>query len=161
MANVPGPGYLRLGRAGEASLHSGPLATIPLSPQVMREGSDVVLVATGNIVGEALKAGEILQSRSVNARIVSLPMLKPLDEEGIWSLVGYASVVVTVEEHSLIGGLRDTLAPLIASRAGPRLVSLGIADCSTFGVILGQDSMRKHVGIDAQSIADEVCVVLK
>lgn len=160
LTNVPGPGYLRLGRAGEANLHPGPLATIPLSPQVMREGSDAVLVATGNIVGEALKAGEILAANGINARIVSLPMLKPLDENGIWNLIGTASVVVTVEEHSLIGGLRDTLAPLIAERGGPRLVSLGVADRSTFGVILGQDSMRKHVGIDAQSIADKVRAAL-
>jgi len=161
MADVPGPGYLRLGRAGEAILHEEPPASIPLSPQVMREGDDVVVVATGNIVGEALKASNILKSRGINARIVSLPMLKPLDEEGIWNLVADAGVVLTVEEHSLIGGLRDALAPLIASRGGPRLVSLGVADGSTFGVILGQDSMRKHVGIDAQSIADKVCTVLQ
>ena len=161
MADVPGPGYLRLGRAGEATLHEKSLASTPLSPQVMREGDDIVVVATGNIVGEALKAGDVLKSCGVNARIVSLPMLKPLDEEGVWNLVADAGVVLTVEEHSLIGGLRDALAPLIASRGGPRLVSLGVADGSTFGVILGQDSMRKHVGIDAQSIADRVCKILQ
>lgn len=161
MADVPGPGYLRLGRAGEDTLHQQPLAKIPLSPQVMREGDDVVIIATGNIVGEALKAHDVLKSRGVSARIVSLPVLKPLDEDGLWNIVADAGVVVTVEEHSLIGGLRDTLAPLIASRGGPRLVSLGVADCITFGVILGQDGMRKHVGIDAQSIADRVCTALQ
>lgn len=161
MANVPGPGYLRLGRAGETNLHPGPLLEVPLKPQVMREGSDVVITATGNIVGEAIKASQILSGHNIKARVVSVPMLKPLAEEALWDLIGDAGLVVTVEEHSLIGGMRDTIAPLIAERPrGPRLMSIGVADRSTFGVILGQESMRKHVGIDAQSIADRVRAAL-
>lgn len=162
LARTPGPGYLRLGRAGEPDLHGKPLSEVPTGPVLMREGSDIAILATGNVVGEAIKACEILAGQGVGARILSLPMLKPLAEQALWEAVSSYRAVITVEEHSLIGGLRDAVAPVIATRgAGPKLISLGVEDAKTFGVILGQEAMRNWVRIDAQAIAETAVSALQ
>lgn len=154
LAEIPGPGYLRLGRAGEAVLHDGPMIEPPLAPVQLRKGFDVVLVATGNITVEVLAAADMLASRGFNPRVISASMLKPFDGVAFWRLVEDARLIVAVEEHSKIGGLRDTIAPVLVERAAhPRLVALGVEDGATLGVVRGQDAMRRHCGIDASSIA--------
>jgi transketolase len=162
LAAVPGPGYLRLGRAGEPDLHARPLATPPLAPLVLRDGQAIAICATGNIVGEALKAADLLAARGISARVISAPMLKPFNSGTFLSLVGNVPLVLTVEEHSKIGGLRDTVAPVLAERANsPRLLGLGVDDGATFGVVLGQEAMRAHCGIDAASIAARATAALR
>ncbi|MDR3470305.1 MAG: transketolase C-terminal domain-containing protein [Devosia sp.] len=161
LATKPGPGYLRLGRAGEANLHSQALRSVPLTPQVMREGNDVAICATGAIVGEALKAGGLLQARGVSARIVSVPVLKPFDGRAFLSIVAGVPAVLTVEEHSKIGGLRDTVAPIMAEAAGAApLHALGVEDGASFGAVLGQEAMRAHCGIDAAAIVARALAAL-
>ncbi|RTL61517.1 MAG: transketolase [Pseudonocardiaceae bacterium] len=152
-----GPGYIRLGRAGDKILHDGTLAVMPTAPFVMRDGRDVAIITTGSILGEALAATTRLAEAGVSSRIISAPMLKPFAETMFCDLVTDFDVVISVEEHALIGGLRDTLAPLFASRRVPgRLVSLGVGDMATFGVIKGEQAMRRHCGIDADSIVQTV-----
>lgn len=157
LANSGGPGYIRLGRAGDRILHDAPLTVVPNGPVVMRDGADLVIVSTGSIVGEVLDASTRLAEMGIDATVVSLPLLKPLNEVALLELVRDFDLVVTVEEHSLIGGLRDALAPLFASRQiVGRLLSLGVEDMATFGVIKGERLMRKHCGIDAETIASRV-----
>lgn len=157
LADQPGPGYLRLGKAGEAVLQDGPLAAAPLSPRQLQDGKEVALVATGNIVGEALGAADLLRQRGFDPCVLSASVLKPFDAATFWSLVEDVDLIVTIEEHSKIGGLRDTVAPVLAERLShPRLVGLGVDDGATFGVVRGQQAMRRHCGIDAASIAARV-----
>jgi transketolase len=157
LAGQPGPGYIRLGRAGEPNLHAVPLAATPLGPQVMRQGDDLALVTTGGILGDALKAADMLAASGIAARVLSVPVLKPFADAAFLEAIAGCPLVVTVEEHSLIGGLRDTVAPVLAAaRNAPPLVGMGVGDGATFGVILGQQSMRRHCGIDADSIVRRV-----
>ena len=157
----PGPSYLRLGRGGEPVLHKDAIKGPVTKPIRMRDGSDVTLVATGAVLAEVLGAAEQLSKSGVEARVVSIPLLKPLDEAALLSEVLDAPFVVTVEEHSVIGGLRDTLAPLIAARRGaPPLMGCGVEDGATKGVILNQASMLKHCGLDAASLHDRVLAAL-
>ena len=156
-AREPGPAYLRLGRDGEAAFHAGPLAEGLLKPQVVREGRDVAILVTGAILDEAAGAADLLADCGLSPRIVSVPILKPLDEAGLMAAIEGCGLVVTVEEHSLIGGLRDTVAPMLAqARRAPRLLACGVGDGITFGATYGQKAMRRHCGIDAGAIADRI-----
>jgi len=156
-AREPGPAYLRLGRDGEPAFHAGPLPPGRLKPLVLREGRDVAIVVTGTILDEAAAAADLLAGSGLSVRMISVPMLKPLDEAGLLAAIEGCSLVVTVEEHSLIGGLRDAVAPVLAQmRSPPRLLACGVGDGVTLGVTLGQKAMRKHCGIDGQSIADRI-----
>lgn len=153
LAEVPGPGYIRLGRAGEPEVHEGPFDAPPLRPVVLREGGDVVLLSTGGILTEAVAAGNRLAEAGIAARVVSVPVLKPLDDAWLLATIRGFPLVVTIEEHSEIGGLRDTVAPLMAMRVGSgRLLPFAVRDGATRGVILSQPAMRAHCGIDAAAI---------
>lgn len=153
LVGTPGPGYLRLGRGGEPAIHSAPLAEAPRGPIVLREGNDVTIVGTGAILPEILGAADLLAGQGVSARVLSLPRLKPLAEDALMAALAGSRLVATVEEHSLIGGLRDAVAPLLATRPGsPRLVAFGVHDGQTRGVIKGQSAMRAHCGIDAAGL---------
>jgi transketolase len=157
LASEPGPGYIRLGRAGEPDLHPGPLAATPLAPLVMRGGNGVALVATGGIVGDVLAAADRLAGDGIAARVISAPVLKPFAEAAFLEAIAGCPLVVTVEEQSMIGGLRDTVAPVLAAaRDRPRLLALGVEDGATIGVVLGQEAMRRHCGIDGATIAERV-----
>ena len=152
-----GPGYLRLGRNGEAAQHSADLAIPLCEPIEMSEGSDVILFSTGGILENAIVAGAKLNEKGISTQVVSVPVIKPVPEDFIRAQAAGARLVVTVEEHSLIGGLRDVVAPILAqAESMPRLVGLGVEDGATKGVILSQNSMRQHCGLDPESIADRI-----
>ena len=100
-----GPCYLRLGRGGETKVHQSPVKVslgqgIPLYPQ-----GDVALLATGGILGQAVTARQILGGQGVSASLHSLPFLQPLDQGLIRRLAQTSRLVVTIEEHNIIGGL--------------------------------------------------------
>lgn len=101
-----GPVYMRLCR------NDLPEITTPgtgIAPSVMREGTDVALVACGVMVSKALEAAELLQTSGVSARVINVPCLKPLDEKAILRLTEGVRGVVTCEEHSVIGGLSQAV----------------------------------------------------
>ena len=154
---TPGPGYLRLGRGGEAALHPRRLDEAPIGPVVLRTGSDVAILGTGAVLSEILPAAERLAAAGVSARVLSLPRLKPLAEEALLEQIADVPLVVTVEEHSLTGGLRDAVAPFLAARTRvPRLLGLGVRDGQSWGTTKGQAAMRAHCGIDAAGIESSV-----
>jgi transketolase len=153
----PGPSYLRLGRGGEPILHTQALASLPVGPIRMRDGDAIALVSTGAVLAQVLAAADRLAEEGLTVRVLSLPLLKPLDEDGVIAEIRGLRLVATIEEHSLIGGLRDTLAPIFAShRDMPRLISFGVKDGATKGVILDQANMLRHCGLDASSLYEGV-----
>jgi transketolase len=157
----PGPAYLRLGKGGEPALHPGPLDAAPIRPVLMRPGTDVVLLASGAILAEVLAAAGLLEQKGVSARVASVPMLKPLAEAALLQLVGDTRLIVTIEEHSLIGGLRDAVAPLLAGRRNSaRLAGFGVGDGATRGIAGGQAAMRAHCGLDSASLCAGIMTAL-
>ena len=150
----PGPAYLRLGRAGEPVYHEGPFSAPISGPIVVREGTDLAILSTGAILGEALRAADILAQSGVSARVVSVPLLKPFPDAALAGIVGDLDMVATVEEHSLIGGLRDTVAHLLLGQGREiRLAAFGVGDGVTMAQTLDQNRMRAHCGIDGASVA--------
>jgi len=113
LAARPGPGYLRLGKAGEPVIHD----TIPdfaIGRAItMREGKDLTLISTGGTLGMTIAASRILAEQGLSVRVLSMPTIQPLDREAVTDAVLETARVVTVEEHGM-GGLGSAIAELIA-----------------------------------------------
>lgn len=121
------PSYLRLSRQGEPNL--GAVVTDLRKPRILREGRDIVILASGPIASRALDAAGKLAGRGCHIGVVSVSCLKPIDEAAIRDAVRSASLVVTLEEHILRGGLFSLVAGVFAADAKrPPVMGLGIPE---------------------------------
>lgn len=148
------PLYLRLGRSGDPSVHeTRPRFTLGRAI-VVREGTDLTLLATGAIVRSALDAAALLAGAGVSTRVVSVHTVKPLDADAVRQAVEVTPALMTVEEHSIVGGLGSAVAEVLADGGlRPRTFArLGLPDA--FGHrIGGRDHLLAHAGLDAPGIA--------
>lgn len=120
LGELPGPAYLRLGKAGEPLVHSE-LSSLTLGRALLvRPGSDVTLIATGGMLHGAVKAAEELSSEGLSVRVLSMHTLKPLDEAAVRAAAMETRAIVSVEEHSCIGGLGSAVADVVAALPAPR-----------------------------------------
>jgi len=126
-----GPVYMRIGRIPT------PVVTQPETPfqlgrgVFLKEGTDVAILTTGSMVAVGLAAAEAMEKESIHACVLHLPTVKPLDEEAVMDAAARCSRVVTVEEHSIIGGLGGAVAELLSERLPTPLRRVGVKD--TFG----------------------------
>ena len=154
---TPGPCYLRLGRGGDTNIHQNALKFslgqgIPLFPE-----GEVALLSTGGILMNAVKAREMLASQGILASLHSLPFLRPLDHGLIEKLANSSRLVVTIEEHSIIGGLGGAVAEVLAELPGakPPLVRIGLRE--GFSCEVGdQEYLRQVYGLSPEAIAQRV-----
>ena len=139
------PAYLRLGRAGEPELHEAG-TKISLGRAVwMRRGSDIALLATGPILGRALRAADALAKRGISASVASFPTFTPLDASAIAEAARHRAVL-TVEEHSIEGGFGSRVAEaLLMSGRAPRFGKFGVTE-ATRGRIGGQSWLLDQLG---------------
>ena len=121
---------------------------------LIREGGDVTIVATGLCVAEALKACEVLSSKGINADLINIHTIKPIDEDIIIRSAKKTHLVVTAEEHSIIGGLGSAAAEVLSEKCPTRLVRVGIMD--TYGESGPARELIKKYGIDSDSIVKAV-----
>lgn len=148
-----GPCYLRLGRGGEPDIHQKTVKIslgqgIPLFPE-----GEVALLSTGGILVNAVLARETLVSQGVSASLHSLPFLQPLDHGLIQRLAQTSRLVVTIEEHSIIGGLGGAVAEVLAELTGPKapLVRIGLRE--GFSCEVGdQEYLREIYGLSPGAI---------
>jgi transketolase len=154
LARHRGPAYLRLGRAGEPNVHPGPVTLAIGASLVLREGGDVALLATGNMLATAVKVADLLASRGLATRVVSMPTVKPLDTATIDAAIDSGAVLATLEEHSLIGGFGAAVAEHVAERGtGVRFRRFAAPD--HFSHTCGdQEFHRAASGLDAPAIAE-------
>jgi transketolase len=155
LARTPGPGYLRLGKAGEPQVHAArPEGGID-RVLVLREGTGPALLSTGGILAQALKAADALAERGVSVTLASVPTLQPLDEEGILRIAGATDRIVTLEEHGP-GGLASAVAELLATTGTrARLVPLRLPHrpAKTVG---SQEALRAAYGLGVEDIVRAV-----
>ncbi len=148
-----GPGYLRMGRNREPILHTGQAPVIDRHTlPTLRQGQDVVFVATGSVTGEAIAASDALAEQGVEAGVVSVPFIKPFAREAFLKAVEHASVVITVEEHCGFGGLGSAVAEVMAEE-DVRARLLRRHSPERVEAIGDQGFMRRAAGLDAQSLA--------
>ena len=148
-----GPVYLRLSLASQAAAETLPLMTLDIGRgQVMIEGTDVAILATGMMVGHALEARDLIAQHGLSATVVNIHTLKPLDTQLLGRLARSHRAVLTAENHSTIGGLGAAVAEYLALHSLPvRFAMVGVRD--TFAEGGSTPYLMKKYGLDAQHIA--------
>lgn len=159
-ADLPGPVYIRLARDAVRRVIDPGVSAPSMAPAILRRGGDVVLVSTGTQTTRTLSAAELLATDGIDASVVHVPVLKPLDGEAVLEAVGGHRLVVTVEEHTVIGGLGSAVAELIAEAgdARPRLRRIGLQD--VYGESGPNDALLESYGLSAARVAAQVQVFL-
>jgi transketolase len=154
----PGPMYLRLAKGGDPVVSAPERGFAIGKAIVMREATaPISLIATGIMTGRALAAADLLRGDAIACRVLHVPTVKPLDERAVLELARGAALVVTVEEHSLIGGLGSAVLECLADhgRTGVRVKRLGLPDA--FAPHYGsQDDLLATYGLTPAGIADSV-----
>ena len=153
-AKTPGPFYIRLGRETPADVYDEvpEIDAVPYA-RVLREGTDVSLMACGVEVSQALIAAGILADRGVSAEVIDVMSVKPLAEDIICASAAKTGRVVTVEEHSIYGGMGSAVAELLSEQAPVPVKRLGM---TTFGQSASGSELLKFYGLDGEGIARSV-----
>ncbi len=156
---MAGPVYLRVGRYPVPRVMPEDYVFQVGKAYVLRSGGDVTIFATGHMVWKALEAAELLDQAHIAAAVVNVSTLKPLDRSLICSTAHQASLVVTVEEHSIIGGLGSAIAECLSeSGDGRRLLRLGVRD--VFGESGSADELLEKHGLQPKPIAASIQAAL-
>ncbi|TWT91055.1 1-deoxy-D-xylulose-5-phosphate synthase [Pseudobythopirellula maris] len=149
------PVYLRFGKAAMYDLPEGDRPFTPGKARTLREGSDACLIGTGETVIHCLLAAAELESAGVSCRVLSVPSVKPLDEQAVLKAAGECSAVVTAEEHSVHGGLGEACAALLmqaGARCGFKIAAIPDEDTVTGA----QADIFRHYGLSMEGLAESV-----
>ncbi len=150
-----GPVYLRFGRLAVPVINDRPDYKFELGKGVvLREGKDLTIIATGLPVSSCLEAAEKLAADGIDAKVINIHTIKPLDEELVVAAAKETGKVVTVEEHSVIGGLGSAVCEVLAEKAPTKVLKIGIND--TFGESGPAVELIKKYGLDTDSIYEKI-----
>ena len=155
---MEGPVYLRFGRLAVPVFHSDDYKFEIGKGEVVREGSDVAIIANGLLVYEAIVAGEKLAECGINAMVINMATIKPLDEELVIAAAKKCGKVITCEEHSVIGGLGEAVCGVLAEKCPTLVRRIGVND--EFGHSGPAVDLLKQFGLSADHIvevAKELC----
>ena len=153
-----GPVYIRFGRAAVPVVHEEGMHFEIGKGEVMREGTDVAIIANGLMVYEALVAAEELAAAGINAMVINMATIKPLDEELVLSAARKCGRIITCEEHSVIGGLGEAVCSLLSEKLPTPVRRIGVND--VFGESGPAAALLKKYGLSAENIvavAKEFC----
>lgn len=155
-----GPVYMRFGRLAVPVINDRETYKFQLGKGVvMKDGSDVTIVATGLMVNESLEAAKALEAEGISARVVNIHTIKPLDKELICRCARETGVIVTAEEHSVIGGLGSAVAEAVTECCPVPVIKVGVND--EYGYSGPAMELLKRFGLSAENIAEKVKEALK
>lgn len=157
-AEIDGPVYIRVARPVVETITEPDTPFVPGKANVMRDGSDVCIMATGLMIPIALQAAEMLAQEGIHAAVVNFHTIKPIDKECILSMADRCGAVVTAEEHSIIGGLGSAVAEVLAGNSSAKFDRVGIMD--KFGKSGKPDDLFRAYGLTPENIAAK-CKALK
>lgn len=152
---LDGPVYLRLGRNGEPEIYEKDYDFVPGKGVILHEGRDVTLIGTGGILLDVLEATKALEKRGISVRVINMHTIKPLDEEIIQKAAEETKTIVTVEEHSIYGGLGGAVAEVLAEYGkNVRFRRIGLTDfVEGYGSI---DDVRRENGLGRNELLTQV-----
>ena len=150
-AEYEGPVYLRFGRLAVEPIFDSEYEFHIGKGVELKEGKDVTLIATGLMVGEALKARELLEAEGISARVIDMATIKPIDAEIIRKSAEETGAIVTAEEHNFLGGLGSAVAEVVCEEKPVPVVRVGVKDC--FGKSGPAKELLKVFGLTAENIA--------
>ena len=125
---MEGPVYLRFGRLAVPEFHEKNFNFQIGKGEILRDGTDVAIIANGLLVYEAIKAGETLAENGINAMVINMATIKPLDEELVLAAAKKCGKVITCEEHSVIGGLGEAVCGLLSEKLPTVVRRIGVND---------------------------------
>ncbi len=150
-----GPVYLRFGRLAVPVINDPASYQFEIGKGItMKEGKDVTIIATGLEVSESLEAAKMLEADGISAEVINIHTIKPLDDALVVASAKKTGKVVTVEEHSVIGGLGGAVAEVLAEHAPTKMLRIGVND--TFGESGPAKALIEKYGLDAKSIYEKV-----
>ena len=155
---MDGPVYLRFGRLAIPQFHEEDFNFQIGKGEILRDGTDVAIIANGLLVYEAIQAGEMLAEAGINAMVINMATIKPLDEELVLSAAKKCGKVITCEEHSVIGGLGEAVCAVLAEKCPTIVRRIGVND--EFGHSGPAAALLKQFGLSADHIvevAKELC----
>jgi transketolase len=147
-----GPVYMRFGRLAVPVFHEEGMKFEIGKGEVLRDGRDVAILATGLMSYEALKAAEALAEKGIDARVINLCTIKPLDEELVVKAAADCGRVITCEEHSVIGGLGEAVCALLSENLPTPVRRIGVND--EFGHSGPAGALLKQFGLCAEHIVE-------
>ena len=153
-----GPVYLRFGRLAVPVFHSEDYKFEIGKGEVLKEGNDVAIIANGLLAYEAILAGEELEKLGINARVINMATVKPLDEELVLKAAKECGKIITCEEHSIIGGLGEAVCAVVAEKCPALVRRIGVND--EFGHSGPAVDLLKQFGLSCENIgavAKELC----
>lgn len=155
IAELDGPVYLRLARLATPVFEGDMIKPFTIGKaNVLREGKDVALFATGLMVNEALEAARLLEADGMDAAVINVHTIKPIDAECVTEYAEKSGKVVTIEEHSVIGGLGDAVADVLMGKVNCRFRKIGVND--RFGQSGKAADVLREYGLTADQIAEAV-----
>ena len=160
VANMQGPCYVRLGRMAVDTVNVNADYKFEIGKGIqLSDGDDVTIIATGIMVQAALEAKDILKKEGINARVINIHTLKPIDKEIILKAAKETGVIVTAEEHSIIGGLGSTVSEVVCEEMPVAVLKVGKND--VFGESGKPADLLKAYGLTANDIVSKVKDALK
>lgn len=157
-----GPCYLRLGRTGDPAVYKEKPDCEIGKAITIRDGKDITLIASGGLLHNALKAAEQLSGYGIETRLLSMPFIKPLDNDAVLAAARDTGAIITIEEHSVIGGLGSAVAEVLAENDGTNIFfrRMGIPDefCHETS---NQDGLRHYYSLSAGDIANNARLLVK
>lgn len=159
MADFVGPTYLRFGRLAVPIFNDEATYKFELGKGItMKDGKDVTIIATGLMVAEAVEAGKALAEMGIDARIINIHTIKPIDRDIIIKAARETGKIVTVEEHSIIGGLGSAVGDVVLEECPVPVIKIGVND--VFGHSGAAKALLKEYGLSAENITKVVKGVL-
>ena len=149
---MDGPVYIRFGRAATPVYHAEDFSFVVGKGEVLQDGTDVAVIATGILVPEAIEAGKRLAAEGISTRVINMATIKPLDTEIVLRAARECGKIVTVEEHNIIGGLGEAVCAALAEGCPVPVRRVGVND--VFGHSGPAAELLKEFGLTADHIVE-------
>lgn len=153
-AKIKGPVYIRFGRAATPVIYDESTKFELGKAIQFGEGKRATIFATGIMVAEALKAKEELEKEGINIRVIDIHTIKPIDKEIIIKSAKETEKLISIEEHSVIGGLGTAISEVLTDKYPAKLIRMGMKDC--FGKSGNAQDLLKYFGLTSKEIIEEV-----
>lgn len=158
MAGDKGPSYMRMVRDDTEDINGHDYVYEFGKGQVLREGKDISILACGPMVKKALDAASQLESADIDARVVNMSTIKPPDIETILACARETRGIITVEDHSIYGGLGSAVAEVVVDHCPVKMKIIGVND--SFGMSGNSQDLYRHFGLTSERIVNEVLAIL-
>lgn len=154
-ANYDGPIYIRLARTNVVNVFNPETYKFdPLKALVVKEGKDVTLITNGETLCETIECAEILAKNNISAEVIHMPVVKPIDSKTLLDSAKKTNNVITIENHSIIGGIGSAVCELMSEKYPVKVKRIGIND--EFGQSGEQRALMEHYGLTGEKLAESV-----